>query len=121
MGYYTIYWPIYRDPLFPCTQQRPEQVELIEIMREPFLVSRNLNYITPRVNPFRAYHLAGKQFIRPTPPTTVRNRTIQNTSAKNRPTPTYSKRLRQRRTSIDSFEPTSRCLLLARIDQTRSR
>ena len=90
------------------------------INKGPILVSHNLNYITSQVKPFRAYHISGKQFIRPTPPTTGRNRTIWNTSANYRPTPTYSKRHFQRRASIDSFEPKPRWLWPASIDRTRS-
>ena len=60
MGDYTINWLIYRDHLLPRTQRRPEQVESIELMREPFLFSHNLNCFTSRVNNFRAYHLAVK-------------------------------------------------------------
>ena len=60
MGDYEIYWLIYRDNLLTYTQRRPERVELIELMRDPFLVSHNLKYIASRINPFRDDHIAGK-------------------------------------------------------------
>ena len=121
MGDFMIYWLIYRDHLLPCIYRRPEQVELIELMREPFFVSHNLNCIKSWVNPFRVYHLAGKQFIRPKYPTTVQNRPIQNNSTNDRPTLTNSKQRHQWRARTDNFEPKPFWLWQARIGQTRPR
>ena len=81
------------------------QVELIELMRDPFLFSNNLNYLTFQVRAFKACHLPGKQFISPTPPMMGQNRPIRNDSANDWLTSTDPKPIRQQQASTDIFEP----------------
>ena len=81
IGDYRVYWLMYQDNLFPRTHRRPQWVYLIELTRDPFLVSNKSNFLRSQIKPFRAYHLVGKKYIRPKQPTMGRNRTIQNNSA----------------------------------------
>ena len=90
---YTIYWLIYRDHLWPRTQRRPEQVELIELMGEPFF----------GISQLKLPYISSKTLLR-LPPS--RETVHQTQAANNGPKTTDLKRLYQRWTDTDQFKTT---------------